>query len=80
VLAVPQDLPMPLDLSDTGLTTAATTCRAMAYQAGERTKKIENPTVRGPLDSNAKRYPPWARSSRRRGGRSGRILAATTRH
>jgi len=27
---------------------AATACRAMAYQEGERAKKIENPTKRGP--------------------------------
>jgi hypothetical protein len=27
-----------------------------AYQEGERAKKIENPTMRGPLESNAKRY------------------------
>jgi hypothetical protein len=47
---------MPLDLTDAELATAATACRAMAYQEGERAKKIENPTVRGPLESNAKRY------------------------
>jgi hypothetical protein len=61
---------MPLDLSDAELATAATACRAMAYQEGERAKKIENPslakpascllrkrpTMRGPLESNAKRY------------------------
>jgi len=47
---------MPLDLTDAELTTAATACRAMAYQEGERAKKMENPTMRGPLESNAKRY------------------------
>jgi hypothetical protein len=45
---------MPLDLSDAELATAATACRAMAYQEGERAKKIENPTVRGPLEANAR--------------------------
>ena len=47
---------MPLDLTDAELATAATACRAMAYQEGERAKKLENPTMRGPLESNAKRY------------------------
>jgi hypothetical protein len=47
---------MPLDLTDAELATAATACRAMAYQEGERAKKMENPTMRGPLESNAKRY------------------------
>jgi len=28
----------------------------MAYQEGERAKKLENPTTRGPLESNARRY------------------------
>jgi hypothetical protein len=45
-----------LDLSDAELTTAATACRAMTYQEGERAKKIENPTMRGPLENNARRY------------------------
>jgi hypothetical protein len=40
---------MPLDLTDAELATAATACRAMAYQEGDRAKKMENPTVRGPL-------------------------------
>jgi len=47
---------MVLDLSDTELATAAMACRAMAYQEGERAKKIENPTMRPPLEANAKRY------------------------
>jgi len=47
---------MPLDLTDAELATAATACRAMAYQEGERAKKMENPTMRGPLESNARRY------------------------
>ena len=40
---------MPLDLTDAELATA---CRATAYQEGERAKKIENPTMRAPLESN----------------------------
>ncbi len=47
---------MPLDLSDAELATAATACRAMAYQEGERAKKTENPTMRGPVESAARRY------------------------
>jgi len=47
---------MPLDLTDAELATAATACRAMAYQEGERAKKITNPTMRPPLEANAKRY------------------------
>ena len=34
---------MPLELTDAELATAATACRAMAYQEGERAKKMENP-------------------------------------
>ena len=48
---------MPLDLTDAELATAATACRAMAYQEGERAKKLENPTMRGPLESNELRGP-----------------------
>jgi len=28
----------------------------MAYQEGERAKNMENPTMRGPLESNANRF------------------------
>ena len=45
-----------LELSDSELATAGTACRAMAYQEGDRAKKIENPTLRGPLENNARRY------------------------
>jgi len=47
---------MPLELTDAELATAATACRAMAYQEGERAKKMENPTMRVPLEANSKRY------------------------
>jgi hypothetical protein len=47
---------MPLNLTDAELATAATACRAMAYQEGERAKNLENPTLRGPLEGNSKRY------------------------
>jgi hypothetical protein len=45
-----------MDLTDAELATAATACRAMAYQEGERAKKTENPTTRGPIGSAAQRY------------------------
>jgi hypothetical protein len=47
---------MPLDLSDAELSTAATACRALAYQEGERAKKLENPSMRGPIENTAKRF------------------------
>jgi hypothetical protein len=47
---------MPLDLTDAERATAATACRAMAYQEGERAKKMENPTTRAPIENAAKRY------------------------
>lgn len=49
--------PMPaLDLTDLELATAAQACRAMAFQDGERAKKIDNPSLRGPMEDTAKRY------------------------
>jgi len=53
------------DLTDAELAIAATAYRAMAYQEGKRARKIENPTVRGPLEKNARRYAALAVSSRR---------------
>ena len=47
---------MLLDLSDAELSTAATACRAMAYQELERAKKMENPGMRAPIENAAKRY------------------------
>lgn len=48
---------MPLiELSDAELATAAQACRAMAYQEGERAKKLENPTTRGPIEQASQRY------------------------
>ena len=47
---------MPLELSDAELATAATACRAMAYQEGERARKMENPTTRGPIEGASRRY------------------------
>jgi hypothetical protein len=47
---------MPLDLTDLELETAARPCRAMAYQEGERARRLENPLVRGPIESTARRY------------------------
>jgi hypothetical protein len=45
-----------LDLTDAELATAAQACRAMAHQEGERTRKLENPTTRGPIEAASKRY------------------------
>jgi hypothetical protein len=44
-----------IDLADAELGTAAA-CRVMAYQEGQRAKKMENPTTRGPIESAAQRY------------------------
>lgn len=50
-------LPVPLvNLADAELATAATACRAMAHQEGERARKLENPSVRGPIEAAALRY------------------------
>jgi hypothetical protein len=43
------DALMPLALTDEELATAATACRALAYQEGERARKLENPGKRGPI-------------------------------
>jgi hypothetical protein len=64
---------MPLDLSATELETAARVCRAMTYQEGERAKKMENPTTRGPIESVTQRYAtPAAKleAARKKGTRS----------
>ena len=45
----------PLDLTDLELETAARACRALAYQEGERAKKMESPTTRGPIENTVKR-------------------------
>ena len=47
---------MLLELSDAELATAATACRAMAYQEEKRAKAMENPTTRGPIEAAAQRY------------------------
>jgi len=47
---------MPLELTDAELATAATACRAMAHQEGERAKKIENPSLRSPMENTARRF------------------------
>ena len=46
---------MPLDLTDLELETAARACRALAYQAEQAAKRIENPSLRGPIEDTAKR-------------------------
>ena len=48
---------MPLlELSDTDLSTAATACRAMAFQEEERAKAMSNPDMRRPIESTAQRF------------------------
>jgi hypothetical protein len=49
------DAHMPLDLTDLELETAARACRALAYREGEAAKRLENPTVRAPIEGTAKR-------------------------
>jgi hypothetical protein len=46
---------MPLELSPAELEIAARACRAMAYQESERAEKMENPSVRGPIENTARR-------------------------
>ena len=47
---------MPLNLTDAELQAAAQACRAIAYQEDERAKKLENPSLRGPIENTAKRF------------------------
>jgi hypothetical protein len=47
---------MPLELTDSELATAATACRAMAYQEGKRAEAMENRTTRGPVEAASQRY------------------------
>jgi hypothetical protein len=49
------DARMPLDLTDLELEAAARACRSLAYQEGEAAKRLENPTVRAPIEGTAKR-------------------------
>jgi len=50
------DAHMLLDLTDEELATAASACRAMAHQEGQRATAMENPGMRGPIESAAKRF------------------------
>jgi hypothetical protein len=51
-----QHASMPaLDLTDLELGTGARACRSLAYQEGEAAKRLENPTVRAPIEGTAKR-------------------------
>lgn len=47
---------MPIDLTDAELATAATACRAMAYQEEKRAKAMENPATRGPIEAAARNF------------------------
>jgi hypothetical protein len=46
---------MPLDLTDLELETAARAGRALAYQEEQAAKRMENPSMRGPVENTAKR-------------------------
>jgi hypothetical protein len=46
---------MPLDLTDLELETAARACRSLAYRESEAAKRMDNPTLRGPVENTAKR-------------------------
>jgi hypothetical protein len=59
------------DLTDLELETAARACRALAYQEGEAAKRLENPTVRAPIEGTARRAAALAEKfERARKGRS----------
>ena len=46
-----------LELTDAELATAATACRAMpTKKASERAKRLENPSMRRPIEHAAERY------------------------
>ena len=45
-----------LELTDAELATAATACRALAYQEGKRAEAMENPTTRGTIEAASQRY------------------------
>lgn len=49
-------VPMPIELTDAELATAASACRAMAYQEGKRAEKMENPATRASIAAAAQRY------------------------
>jgi hypothetical protein len=44
-----------LDLTDLELETAGRACRAFAYRDCEAAKRMDNPTVRAPIEGTAKR-------------------------
>jgi hypothetical protein len=57
---------MPLlDLTDLELETAARACRALAYQEEQAAKRMENPSMRGPIENTAKRAAALAARARR---------------
>jgi hypothetical protein len=47
---------MPLDFTDSDLETAARDCRALAYQEEQAAKRMENPSMCGPIENTAKRH------------------------
>jgi hypothetical protein len=63
---------MPLDLTDAELATAATAFRAMAYQEGERAKKMEKPLPEAAVSSPEANFRPS-------GANCGRSMSRTAR-
>jgi hypothetical protein len=43
---------MSLELTDLELETAARACRALAYQEEQAAKRMENPAMRGPVETS----------------------------
>jgi len=58
--------PVPIDLTDAELATAATACRAMPYQEGKRAKELDNRQFAGPIEANPRRNAAPAENSRHR--------------
>ena len=53
-----------IELSESELATAAHACRALAFQEGERAKKLKSPMTRGPVEHAAQRLRGWRKDSR----------------
>lgn len=62
------------DLTDLELETAARACRALAYQEELAAKRMENPSMPGPIENTAKRAAALAESS---GRESSSLVRAT---
>jgi hypothetical protein len=58
------DAHIPLDLTDLELETAARACRALTYQEEQAAKRMENPTMRAPIENTARRFAALAQEAR----------------